>query len=349
MQIFAKVKRSELVDFTKNLSVMLKSGITINEAFGTLAEQTKSRSFKTVLTNVKGNLEAGTTLSDALAKEKSTFGGVYMSLVKAGEASGGLDENLTFLADWLERNHDLRTQIKAAMLYPKIILVSTVALGGLLTTFVLPRLIPLFESLDVELPLATRILLNISLFVRESLFTALAIGLVVIVGTYLIFKLKPIKWFTHGFVLKMPFFGQLALSYQMALLSQLYFTLLKSGISINESLEIMKEAPSNVRYRASLFVLQSRLAKGTTLTEAMGQFPLLYPGNVVNIIATGEKAGTLEESLSYLSEFYTKEVNNRVKRLPTVIEPILLLFIGAGVGFIAMAIITPIYKLLEGL
>jgi len=167
MFFFNKISSQEKVDFTKNLAVMLKSGIAINEALASSADQTKSKVFSKVIYKVKSEIEMGASLSESFAKEENVFGGVFISLLKAGEASGTLEENLSFLADWLERDHDLRQEINAATLYPKFVFTATFLLGGGLSVYILPKLVPLFDQLRVELPLTTRMLLAFSLFVSK--------------------------------------------------------------------------------------------------------------------------------------------------------------------------------------
>ena len=349
MFIFNKISSQEKVDFTKNLAVMLKSGITINEALASLADQTKSGAFKKIIYKVKSELEMGTSLSESFAKEEKTFGKVFISLLKAGEASGTLEENLSFLADWLERNNDLRQEINAAMLYPKFVLAATFLLGGGLSVYILPNLVPLFDQLRVELPLPTKILLAFSLFISKF-WSLVLIGIVgLIIAFILLNRLTSIRRFFHLFYIQMPFIGGLMTDYQIALISQLFFTLFKSGLSISETLGITGEAATNIHYQESIEKIKNRVGRGTTFSQALQDYPKLYPKNFINIVATGEKSGTLDTSFGYLSEFYSKEVRNKTKKLPTIIEPALLVFIALMDGFVALSIIMPIYDLTSGL
>lgn len=373
MFLFNKISSQEKVDFAKNLAVMLKSGITINEALASLADQTKSKAFSEVIYKVKSEVETGTSLSESFAKprtnrgllrflippalysrlargkEEKAFGKVFISILKAGEASGTLEENLSFLADWLERDHDLRQEIKAAMLYPKFVLTATFILGGGLSVYILPKLTPIFNQLRVELPLATRLLLAFSLFIEKFWYLALAGVIGIIVSFVLLNKIKFVKRIFHLIYIKMPFVKDLMISYQLALISQLFSALFKSGMAISEVLGITSEAATNISYQESIEKMKDRVGRGTTLSETMRDFPKLYPKSFVNIVATGEKSGTLDNSFAYLSEFYSKEVKNKTKKLPIIIEPALLVFIAIMVGFVALAIIMPIYELTSGL
>ena len=349
MRILKNVSSQELVDFTKNLQVMLKSGITLNEALASLADQAKSAAFGKIINRVKSEIEMGTSLAVALSKEKKVFGRVFIALVKVGEASGTLEENLLFLADWLERDYDLRQEIKAATLYPKFVLTATVLLAGGLAVYILPRLVPVFEQLRVELPAPTRILLAFSLFVEKFWFAVLLGIIGVIVVFVMLNRISSIRRFFHGLYLTTPFVGTLVTDYQLALISQLLFTLFKSGLSISESLAIVSEGATNIHYQRSLEDIKNRADKGTPLSRGMADLPKLYPKNMVNIVAIGEKTGSLDDSFGHLSEFYTKEVSRKTKKLPTILEPALLVFIALAVGFVALSIIMPIYELTSGL
>jgi len=341
----SKISSQEQVDFANNLAIMLKSGIAINEALGSLAEQAKSKRFKQIAQRIKGKAEKGISLSEAFSEEKGAFGGVFVSLIKAGEASGTLEDNLSFVADWLERNNDLKREMSAAMLYPKIVLAATFLLGGGLTVFILPRLAPLFQNLRVELPITTRILMAVSLFIQEF-WLAVFLGIAgIIIAFTLLNRIYAVKRFLHLIYIKTPFLGNLMIDYELALISKLLSTLFRSGVSMSESLSVTSEAVLNLRYRESIAKMREKVLSGITLCAAMEEYRGLYPKNFISIVSVGEKSGTIENSFQHLTEFYSKEVSNKTKRLPTVIEPLLLIFIGLIVGFVAMSIIMPIYEI----
>ncbi|MBI4458203.1 type II secretion system F family protein [Candidatus Uhrbacteria bacterium] len=349
MALFSPVSARDRVDFTKNLAVMIKSGIAVNEAMTTLADQTVSPAFARIIRDITKEVETGSSLSRSFGKRQDVFGAVFISLLQVGEASGTLDESLEFLADWLEQDYDLRQDIRGATLYPKFVFSATILLGGLLTAYVLPRLVPLFAQLNVKLPLATRLLLGFALFL-ERYWPAVLAGLAgAIAAGFLIGRLKPVRFFLHGAYIRLPLIRSLVVDYQLALICRLFATLFRSGLSLNESLAVVSEAATNVRYRDSIEKMRERVAGGTTLSRAMPGYPRLYPKNVVTIVATGERSGTLDTSFAYLAEFYAKEVRSKTKSLPTIIEPALLVFIAAVVGFVALSIIMPIYELTRGI
>lgn len=345
MNIFHRVSSQEKVDFTKSLAIMLKSGITINSALGELSEQSSSVHFAKVIDRIRIDIENGTPLSDAFKKEESIFGGIFVSLIKAGEESGTLQGNLQFLADWITRSNDLRREVSAATLYPKLVFSAAILLGGGLAIFILPKLVPLFTSLDVELPIITKMLLALSLWVQEYwLYGLLGIGAVFSFTIY-INRFYFVRKLFHSFYIKIPFIGKILKDYQKALITQLFATLLKSGLSLNESVGIVVRATTNIRYQESLEIIHKNIIKGTTLSESMKSYDTLFPNMMVSIVLVGEGSGTLVKSFEYLSEFYEKEVTVQTKILPTIIEPILLVFIAVVVGFVALAIVMPIYEL----
>lgn len=342
---FNKISQAEQINFAKNLAVLLRGGVTINEAVKTLAEQAKNKNVKKILFRIKNRLENGVSLNSAISEEKESFGRIFMSLVKAGELSGSLAENLEFLAVWLDRDNNLKKQINGVMLYPKIVLSAVILLGGGLTIFILPKLVPMFNSLDVDLPLITRWLLAISVFVQKYWSIVIIGALFIWFVIFMLFKINKIKYLYHKTLVFFPYIKEFIVGYQLALFAQLMGTLLRSGISIDEALEISYIGTSNLYYKKVLKKINDRVNNGISLISSMSEYPELYPVNSMGVLLVGENSGTLEESFFKVSDFWTKEVIDKTKMLPTIIEPVLLVFIALAVGLIAMSIILPIYKL----
>lgn len=342
--------RKELIEFYKNIALMAQSGIPLNESLGVLSEQAKSPSFKKFLVSVKEQLEHGSSLSKAFMPYRDLVGDLALNVIRAGEINGTLEGNLQYLADITNRNRELKQKISSAMLYPEIVLSMTFALGAGISMFILPKLIPLFNSLDVELPLATRILLWVSLFLKAHGIASI-IGTVVIITALVLAPrfLSPVRWVYHTIAIHLPFLGSLIRNYQLALFNQIFGTLFKSGLTIKESMMATAEAVTNVRYKNALLGSVKRLTSGTALATILTQYPALFPQNMVALISVGEKSGKLEESFRYLAGYYENEVDLQTKRLPQLIEPMLLIFIGLAVGFIAIAVISPIYELTSGI
>ncbi len=342
------ISSAQLVHFTKNLSLMLRSGMTINESLAELSAQASSARFSRILAAVEKDIESGLALSLAMEKHPRVFGGVTLAVVRAGETSGTLEENLNFLSDWLEHNADIAREVHGAMLYPLIVFIATIGVSGALALLVLPRLLPIFAQMQGELPLPTRVLLGATDLVTDHwLLLSLALALLV-VGLSALNKIRAVRRFFHGVMLRVPFLGTLLREYQLTLIGQLFATLFRSGLSIQETCAIAARGATNMRYAEALAEIEERLVRGNTLSDGLKAFPRLFPRDMTSIIAVGERSGSLEESFGYITEYYRKEVHAATKRLPTVIEPILLLVMGLLVAFIAIAIILPIYQFTSG-
>lgn len=344
MQFFSGIKPADKVNFAKNLSVMLKSGVTIDEALLELAEQARSPRFKTIILAVKDDVGHGSSLSVSFAKYK-VFDNVFTALMRTGEVSGGLEENLVFLADWLERENDMRKEIGSATLYPKIVIGAVVSLAIGLNLFVLPKLLPLFTDMNVALPWTTKFLFASSRIMLEYWYAVIGGIATVIAGFFLLGKLPSVRALRDAIYLRVPFFGTLMTDYEMAVMAQLFYTCFRSGVPMHESIVIIRDTIENAEYRASLTAIADHVQTGTALSVALKGYPRLYPRQVVAIITTGEKSGTISEAFKYLAEFYSKQVRAKTKDIPTVIEPALLLFIAVMIGIIAFSVIVPIYKL----
>jgi type IV pilus assembly protein PilC len=348
MPIFEKIKIQEKVDFVRNLSLLIKSGNPINESFDLLGKQARNPALKKMLLRARIKVEQGTPIHQ-IFEEDNNFDNVFVSFIRAGEESGTLDENLVFLGDWLERQNDLQKEMSSATLYPKIIIVFATILGGGLSVFVLPQLTAVFDGLDVEFPITTIILLWFTdMMEKHGLSIILGIiGAVIII--YLLLKLVPIRRLYDKLMLRLPVFGSLNQEYQLTIISQLAAILFKSGLPVRQTLTIVGESVTNLQYMDSIRKVIKKVEKGTKLSQAIEGEPHLYPEIFISVIATGESTGSFGESLSYLANFFGDRVSYRTKRIPVVIEPILLIFIGLFVAFIASAIILPVYQITTGI
>lgn len=342
---FRYITAEEQINFAKNLSVLLEGGVTINEALNSLADQSKPGTMKNIIYQIEKKLEKGMSLSSALSDEDGVFSKIFISMVKAGELSGSLAQNLEFLAVWLERDSTLRRQINGVMLYPKIVISAVILLGTGLSIFILPKLVPVFSSLNVELPLVTKIVLGISIF-SQQYWPWMGISVFLLwLSIYSIFKVPRMKYLYHKTLVFSPYIKEFVVGYQLALFSQLMGTLLRSGISIDEALEVSYTGTQNLYYKKVLREIIDRVRKGVSLVDTMKNYRELYPVNSMSILSVGEHSGSLQESFFKISDYWTKEIIERTKLLPTIIEPILLVFIALAVGLIAASVIMPIYKL----
>lgn len=346
ISLFSRVSFLDRLLFTKHLSIMLTSGITIAEALEALAAQTKSAVFNKVLTDILKKVENGESLSKALAAHPKVFNTFYISIIEVGEEAGELEKNLEFLAGQLEKDYALRKKIQGAMLYPAIVLSTSTVIGVGLSLFVMPKLIDLFQSLDVKLPVTTQILLFFANTMKNY-------GILVVAGFFgvlflfkLLTQLPAVKPLWHRFLLIIPIIGPFI---EYSALSEMFRNLgimIKSGLSITRALDIQHEVTENLVFKEYIKVLQKEVQKGKGIEEELEtkHFSKI-PALATKMIGVGEKTGKLDETLIYLGNFYDDEVDNIAKNLSTTLEPILLLGIGLIVAFVALAIISPIYQL----
>jgi type IV pilus assembly protein PilC len=331
------------VTFTKHLSLMIKAGLPVDEAIRVLRDQGDGR-FKKVLSGVLRSVEQGQPLSDGFAEFPTVFSELFVSTIRAGEASGSLDKALDDLSLQLTKSFDLQRKIRGAMIYPILVLTAAGGIGVGLSFFVLPKILKLFESITVELPFATRMLLAFSNFLVQH-GTVFFIGCIVgVIGLVNFLKLKPVKPFSHLVLLKIPVFGKLARDYNLAAFARTMSTLLKAGIVIGDAFLVTANTISNVRYKKALMRVKEGAESGVPASTVLEEFPKLFPLLSTRMLAVGERTGKLEDTFGYLAEFYEDEVDATTKNLSTILEPVLLIVIGLTVAYIAIAIISPIYN-----
>ena len=341
---FGSVSITQKAFFAKNLAVMLTAGLTITDALSIAADSTSGK-MKKILTEVERNVSSGRTLAESLAMHPKTFSPFFQSAVYAGEQSGTLDENLEQAAIQLTKEKELGEKIKGAMIYPAVILTASFVLGLFVSFYILPKIAPLFEGLAVELPWSTRSLIWFSNFVNDNK-TALIIGIIVfLVGFSWLLRQKFVKPITHWIFLHIPVVKKIVRSANLARFSRVLGTLLKSGLNVDEAMGITRKSVGNYYYSESVGKAAERVSKGTPISESLEDFKKLYPQIHTRMIKVGEGSGKMDETLMYLAEFFEEEVDNATKNISTAVEPILLLIIGAAVGFLALAIITPIYSI----
>jgi len=308
-----------------------------------ISDQSTSKKMKAIIEQITINVNNGRTLASSLAMYPKIFNGIFIGMVRVGEASGTLERNLEYIANELEKDYDLTRKVKSAMLYPVIVLSATVILGTGLTIFILPKIVDMFNTFKLDLPLTTQIFLAIANFLVEYGIYILVVVVVGIIGLRIMSKRKKFKKYFHKLYLKIPIFKKIIMNLNLARLNRSLSILLKSGVTINDSLEIATMAVENVQYKDILKQAMVKVKKGNSLTTAISHEQYI-PSMVNKMIAVGEKTGKLEESLLYLADFYEEEVDNTTKNISTVIEPVLLIVIGLVLGFLAVAIISPIYQ-----
>lgn len=344
--MLTSIKETDKLMFTKHLGVMIMAGIPITEALGTLEKDSKSPKLKNVIQDLKIQVEAGKSFSLALAMHPKIFDKVYINLITIGEESGTLDTTLKFLAEQLNKLHILKKKIQGAMMYPTLVVGVMFVMGIGLSLFVLPKLVDFFAAFDQQLPLSTRILLGFATLMKDHGILVVLIIIGIFVGFNILIKLPPIKKVWDKVIFKLPIFGNFLLESKMAELSRNMSVLLTSGVPILAGLNTLIESESNTYIKSSLQILETGLAKGKHMGETIASAKLVvFPSIFSKMVAVGERTGKLDEMLTYLADYYDEEIETLSKNLTTILEPILLVIVGLLVGFLAIAIIGPIYQI----
>lgn len=342
-----KVKQKELMTSTKQLSVMLKSGVSLTESIDVLSRQQKNAKFAEILRDVKRNIEEGLSFADALRKHKNIFPPLYTSTVEAGEMGGNLDKSLENIATLLERSLTLKRKIKGALAYPLIVSVVAIAVIILILVKVIPTFAEIYQSAGMHLPLLTTIVINISIFTRKA-FLPIVLCIIALVITIKLLHKKDerARKFIDNVLLHLPLFGKLINKGIVARLSTTISSLVKGGLPLLEAINIAVKTAGNKVIEDALSSIRDRIRKGETVASAFLQAHIFEP-MVVQMTSVGEETGTLDEMLENVSRFYEAEVDDTVKNLTSIMEPVMIIVLGGIIGFIVIAMYLPIFKLGE--
>jgi len=341
----SRVKGDELVMVTRNLGSMVTAGLTVSRALSVIERQTKNPKLKMVVTKMIARINKGDGFAESLKEFPDVFNDLYVAMVRAGEEGGNLATTLQTLAIQMDRTNTLKKKIKGAMIYPSIVMIVMVVIGILMMIFVLPQITGVFESMDTQLPATTLFLIATSNFLVNYTFLALGGMLAGIVGFIYALRTKWGKIATSWIIPKLPVIGSMAKETNAARTARTLSSLLNSGVDVLQSIEITQEVVQNVFYKKILKEAGVRVEKGTALSEVFIERSDLYPILVGEMILVGEETGQIAGMLGELAEFYENEVERKTKDLSTIIEPLLMVVIGGGVGFFALALIAPIYSI----
>ena len=331
----------------QHLATLLTAGVSLLEALRVVQSEARTRRLRRLFDQISVKVNSGTTFAGALEAQGGAFDPLFVSLVRVGESSGTLEQNLQYLADELEKRISLRNKVRSALLYPIIVLSMTAVFGAVLMLFVLPRIVPLFGALKVQLPWATRVLLRIAQFSRGAGWLVVGGAVSAAVIARLSLRMPAIRQRWHRICLALPVVGRVVRSINLADFCRTLGTLLKSGVPLLEALDITAGTLRNVAYQRELERLHESVASGTSLAAAimLHSQRVFFPPITLSLIRVGESSGKLDGSLLYLNRFYEREVNYLMKDLTVLLEPALLLLIGLVVAFVVGAIVTPIYQI----
>lgn len=343
---FNSVPLKEKMVFARNLSVMIASGLTVSRAINNLTAQTTNKTFKKVLTSVYEEMQAGKSLSESFAKFPGVFDELFVNMVRVGEIGGNLDEVLNIVAVQLEKEHDITSKVKGAMTYPAVILVVMFGIAILMLTVVLPKLMGVFKDMNVQLPAMTRAVIAVSDFLRNNIILSGIIVLCLVIFLK-IFLARPQGKKTLSYLTThVPIVKDIIIKVNCARFARIYSSLLRSGITVTDALKIISDTLTNYYYKQAFLTGIEDIQKGINLSTVLGQHPDIFPVMVMQIVQVGEETGKTETVLLQIAEFYEEEVNQMTKNMSSIIEPVLMVLIGGGVGFFAVAMLTPMYSLM---
>ena len=344
-----RVKAIDKINFARNLGSMIQAGLPLSRALSVLERQAHSKNLKDIIVDVRGSIDKGLTFADALAKYPKVFPAIFVSMVHAGEQSGTLADSLKVISLQLESSYALERRIRGAMMYPAVILSVMVIIGILMFIFVIPTLLSTFVSLNVQLPFTTQIILDMSNIVQHD-------GLFVIIGIAILI-IAFIRWskttlgrsINHAVVLRLPIVGPLIKEVNTARTARTLSSLLGAGVDFVESVSITAQVIQNVHFRAVLEKAGEAIKKGDLMSQIFSANEKLYPAFLSEMMSVGEETGKIGEMLTGVAHYYEEDVDQKTKDMSTIIEPVIMVIIGAGVGFFAVAMISPMYSLVNAI
>ena len=339
------VSLKDKIFFTKNLGVMIKAGLSLGQALHALAEQTQNKKFKKQLTEIEEKVKKGISFTESLKTYPKTFSQLFISMIESGEASGNMEEVLKQLHRQMTRDHALISKIRGAMIYPVIVITAMIGIGIGMVVFVIPKFMSIFEEVNAELPFVTRILIIVSDFVAANGLIVLVSVIVITSVLIKVFKTPSGKNLLHNIFLKTPILAPIVKKINLARFSRTLSSLLKTDIPIVKAFEITARVLGNVHYKNALTEAGEKIKKGEHIRSSLIQYNKLFPAVVIQMVTVGEETCALDNVLDELAGFYEDDVDQTMKNLPTIIEPVLMLALGLGVGFMAVAVLMPMYSL----
>ncbi len=345
----SRVGQDELVMMTRNLGSMLVAGLALSRALSVIERQSTNPRMKGVIGDVRERISRGEQFNEALEAHPDVFNDLYISMVKAGEESGGVSDALKTLSTQMEKSSALRKKIKGAMIYPAIIIIIMIGIGILMMIYVMPSITDTFKSLEVDLPPTTQVLIAMSDFLNEHTIVALLGMIGSVLGFVYMLRTKYGNLAAAWVIIRLPIIGAIAKEANSAYTARTLSSLLKAGVDVIRALDITEEVVQNPFYKVVIRDAATRVEKGTALSESFIERTDLYPVLVGEMISVGEETGQISDMLEQLAVFYENEVEQKTKDLSTIIEPLLMVVIGGSVGFFALAMIAPIYSISDSI
>ena len=348
-EFFSGVSLHEKIVFANNLSGMLTAGLTLYRSLEVELKQTKNPALKTILSGLLASINQGESLSQGMAKYPAVFSDLFISMVHAGEESGKLPWSLKEIASNLEKSYDLNRKIKGALTYPAIIVCAIFVVGIIMLIFVIPTLTKIFSDMGTTLPVTTQSIIFVSNLLSVHPIVSLLVLALAIAGGISFVRSKKLKPFNDALVLKLPIIGTIVQEVNVARTARTLSSLLASGVDVTKSLHITRDVLQNIHYKRVLDHAAEVVQKGELLASVFRQNEKLFPVMISEMMAVGEETGKLSQMLAEGATFFEEEVDAKTKSLATVIEPVVMVIVGAAVGFFAISMISPMYSLMSSI
>jgi len=344
-----KISLKEKLFFVRNLQVMISAGISIPKALNSLAEQTKNKRFKKILLNLAEEITKGKNFSEAILSFPDVFSEFFQNMIKVGEETGNLENVLLKVAEQMEREYELKNRVVGALIYPAVILTFMVLEGIFMLAFVVPKLSQTFKELGVSLPFTTKIVISLGdFFTKYWYFLVLFVFLIFFLFQFLK-KTETFKKFIDKIFLSLPIISPIVKNLNSAFFARSLSTLFSSGVPIIDSLEITSNTLDNFYFKSTLKGGIEKIKKGEKLSQILKNYPKIFPQTVIEMMAVGEETGQTAEVLGKLADFFEEEVTNATKNLVSVIEPLIMILVGAVVGFFAVSMVQPMYSMIQSI
>ena len=347
INLFQKVDLKELSAFSRQLSMMFDAKVSLVESLNALAKQTKNQVFQDNIFSLAEEIEGGMAFSKALSMHPKVFSVFYISMIKAGEASGKLTDSLNYLADYLEREKDLNAKTQGAMIYPAAILLLSFLVIGAMIYMVIPQLKGVLEDSGAKVPELTTNILNISDGIRSNGPLIIVVLLALFAGGTKYYSTEKGKDALDSTLLKIPVIGNFLKTTYLSRISRNLSTLISGGLMITQAIELSAEVVGSISYRQSLLAVRDGVRKGMPMSSVLSSFPDLFPPIFIQMTMVGEKTGNLDESLMRVADFYQMEVGTTITKMLNLLEPALIIFLGVVVGGLMFSILMPLYEVMS--
>lgn len=343
---FRKINLKQMVEFSVQLSTLINAGIPLLSGLEVMEDQAEDPLFKKIITKVRKDVSGGITFSDALAEHKQAFNQLYVSMIRAGEATGELDKILSSLALFLEKENENKNKIKAAMMYPLAMACISLGVVIFLVTSVLPNFVEIFKSSGVKLPLPTQIVMGVSNFVIKDWYFLIA-GVFLLIFSYRVYsKTEKGHFYIDRFKFQVPIFGPLAKKSSIARFSRTLGTLIQSSVPILQSLEIVKDTVGNMTIAVVIDNIRHHVRQGGIISEQLN-LSGIFPKMVTKMVAVGENTGSIDKMLMKIADFYDSEVESEIKGLSSILEPVMIVGMGLIIGVIVLSVMLPMFDMMQ--